>query len=511
MIVCALGQAGTTRGDSRRSPHAESSGAESNDRREAGIECGRRHEEPASLTGREQVDSMTTLFLTGFAALTFSAGAAANDGPTRVQPPPGEPAIDAAAALGGGAGAGTGAADATGATVESAPDKIRFAAIVQFATKGADRVGARKIRAPLSFQDALYEGDRIRVAKGAHAKLALKSGCVLAVYGAAQAVAPNLEKPWRIRAEGLRAICPDRVAQPLSFRGSMIDVNGGEILISGSRLLILRGSPAARGLDSARPLTMFELSKGVWKAVSPAPTALEAFEFNQSRPAPKESVALEKPAKPASPKQPPTTRLMIGPMLGGGSFMHDHKAYNDSGMTADGGRIQAHFKSGDRSVIIAVTPFLSLDSRGGGPCHGNGCPPAPGESIARLELATLEAGLRFRHSGWWSPYARVGLMFAQNRVTVRETDGNFYHHRIEHYGITAAGGADAYWRPSWLPWFGLYANGEIFAARALLSGADRNESPCQQCVPPPRPPTADPARAYGYAGWSLGFGFFGQW
>lgn len=451
---------------------------------------------------------MTTRFLVRTStAILF--GLFASPGPAAAQPTAGA-APEEAAETPDESDSPKAAADEEAKPTSAAADKIRFAAIVQFATKGADKVDARKARTPLRFQDALYEGDRVRVERGAYAKLILKSGCIFVVYGDAQALAPNREKPWRVHAEGLRAICPETSRQTVSFRGSMIEVGGSEVLISGNRLLVLRGAPAAKGLQGAKPLSLFASVKGGWAAVTPAPGPAEAYQFHQSRPAPSESVALNKPEAPKAPKRPATTRLLFGPVLGNGSFMHDHKTYNDSSMQVEGGRIQAHFKSGDRSVIIAVTPQLSLDGREENePCSGTSCPPAPGETIANMELSAIEGGVRFSHAGWWSPYVRGGLMYAQNRIMLRETNGNFYRHRVEHYGVTLAAGADAYWRP--LSWFGLYANGEIFAARAIFTGADRDESACATCGFVPPPPAADPANPYSFAGLNFGFGFFGQW
>lgn len=394
----------------------------------------------------------------------------------------------------------------------TAPDKIRFAAIVQFATPGTDRIDAKKSRTPLNFQDPIYEGDRLRLARGAYTKLILKNDCILIVYGEAQVVAPNREKPWSIRSSGLRAICQGAGPQPIAYRGSVIDVANSEVLLNGNRMLVLRGSPKSRGLENPSALSMLTLAKGSWTPMTPAPTPAEVFKFNQSRPAPKESLALKQPEEAKSPAAPATTRLMLGPVFGTGRFMHDHDAYSDSSIKLGGGRIQAHFQSGDRSFILAITPGFELDNnKSDGPCFGNNCPPAAGESMVSAELQALEMGMRFSHQRWWSPYWRGGLFFSNTRMTVRDLNGTFYNHRIEHYGITAAAGADAYWRPAWLSWFGVYANAEIVALRAIFTGADRDTSSCINCFPPPEKLGADPANPYTFAGLSLGFGIFGQW
>ncbi|MCM2280837.1 MAG: hypothetical protein NDI61_03210 [Bdellovibrionaceae bacterium] len=392
------------------------------------------------------------------------------------------------------------------ASATTVPDKIRFAAIVQYATKGAERVDARKVRMPLNFQDALYEGDRVRVDKNAYVKLVLKNGCVFVIYGDGQALAPNREKPWRISSDAMRAICPESSEmQPISFRNQRLDPAGTDILITGNRLLVLRGSPKAKGLEKVNAPQVFSASRGGWKPVSPAPSQQDIYQLNQSRPAPKESAAL---TKPPAPKKLANTRFMIGPAFGAGSMKHDHSAYDDSDMETDGGRIQMHFRNGERSFIVAATPFLSIEHPEEN-CFNNNCPPL-GESRARIELSALEAGMRWNHQRWWSPYARGGLMYSTTNMNVRGKDGSFYHHEIEHYGISAALGADAYYRPAWISWFGFYANAEIYAFRAVLTGSDQDNSNCTNCFPQPKP-SADPAHPFTVTGLTLGFGIIGQW
>lgn len=391
---------------------------------------------------------------------------------------------------------------------EQAPDKIRFSAIVQFATKGAERVDARKNRVPLSFQDTLYEGDRIHVDKGAYAKFILKSGCILVVYGEGQTLAPNREKPWRVNSEAMRAICPADASLPVLYRGLLINPLGTDVLLSGNRLLVLRGTPKVKGIGKFSAPAMFTLAKGAAAALTPAPSANEIYQLNQTWPAPKESLTLRKPEAAPLPKRQATTRVMIGPAFGGGRFRHDHRTYNDSSMSSGGGRLQGHFKSGDRSVIIAVTPFLEIeDSENRDECFNN-CPP-PGESVAEIEATTIEGGVRFDHQKWLAPYVRGGLALLKNRMNVRSKDGSYYNHRIEYYGLSAAAGIDGYYRPAWLSWFGLYGNAEVFAMRAIVKGADKDQSNCESCFPQP-PPPIDPTAPFTVGGLTLGLGLIFQ-
>lgn len=358
-------------------------------------------------------------------------------------------------------------------TAVGKPKKIHFAGLVQYVSGKVERQGAKKEKTPLVYGDVVYEKERILLEKDAVAKLVMRNACVGVFYGEGKVLAPAPGKPWQAINEAVRWLCPETKSPQLHLiKGQTIDVNGSEVLISGNRLLILRGEPKGAGLQKAKSLETYSLEKTGWVLVNPQPSPEDRFAFNARFKAPKESVKLAKPDEPKRERPPAKTRILVGPFGGGANFLHDVSAQSDHSAESNGGRIQYHRQRGDGSLIIAVAPHSEV--RDETQTYFNH--PPPGESSAQINMTSLELGWRFNHLRWWSPYVRGGLAHFSNRFTFRDVNqtmsSGYYSYRYEHLGVNATVGIDAYFRPKFIPWFGLYGGFEGFIARTFAKLGD---------------------------------------
>lgn len=377
--------------------------------------------------------------------------------------------------------AGQEPADSAPMSTAPASGLIRFAGLVQYVKGTADRIESSQSRTPLSFQMPLYEGERLQVAPGSTLKIVTRSGCTAVFYEQSRVVTPHVDKPWRVRAKALRWICPEGSGEKVELGPALLQIDaqsGGEFVLNDSRLLVLRGSVnsqvAEKGQPQALPnhrLLEFRDPKtpgaptAQWVSVEPEPSPYETWLFNEQLDSPKESQVLEKPDRPI------TSRWILTPVIGRGQIQYDQSGLNQKDLNGDGARIQMQHRWNAGSLIVAIA-FWGLRDKSRQSSPGN--PPPPGAS-SEIESFVLDAGYRFSHDRWWSPYFRAGLSVDKAKVQISRPDINYYSHsEYPFYSLTGSFGIDAMYRPRWLNWFGLYAAAEAFLTQSLGRGARSN-------------------------------------
>lgn len=342
---------------------------------------------------------------------------------------------------------------------------IKFAGVVQYIDGQSERVDARQMKVKIEHKFALYEGDRFAVADGSTLKFITRNDCVGVVYGPAQALTPELEKPWRIRAPALRWICPPGISETIVINNQVLDIGGiegGEILYDSNRLLNLHGQViATHSKQKLAPLTTHLLDGQIWR---PLPSTikeenkeslrliqLEAWKFNQRRKSPSESNLVEKPADaPPKIRIAREQRWIIGPTGGGGSVNFDNSELNQKDRSIGGGRFQFQKKRNQGSWITLIE-FSSMNDReeqGQNNYSGNFRPIS-----TRSNLSSLQFGYRFNHESWWSQFIRLGGGLERTRININSNSGsNSYNSDIEYdfYMVRLSYGLDAFYSPSWL-------------------------------------------------------------
>lgn len=329
------------------------------------------------------------------------------------------------------------------------------------------------MRAALEFKSVIYQGERLQVEAGAVLKIATRSDCVAVIYGPAQLIARDMEKPWRLRAEAARWICPANASETFMLRGTTFEAggsDGGEILVDGARALILSGQVKSPPEMEAFPaLKLLAAGKDRWSPLEPQPPYPLVWSFNDRRKAPQESVKLVEPEKPA-PKPPELTRertwrWILGPTFGGGGAGFDNKALKSSDLHADGGRLQLQKRRGEGS-LIALLEFVSFEDNA-----NSSYQQGTDRAFIKVNSATLQLGYRFRHDRWWSPFLRAGAGTSRARVNISFPTKNYQSDiEYEYTIINAAAGIDAYYSPGWLSWLGVYGGIDLTMARSLGSG-----------------------------------------
>ena len=348
-------------------------------------------------------------------------------------------------------------------TAESIQNKslIRFAAIVQFTNGGVARVDAQRARTPLKFQSTLHEGERFATDAGATLKFVARSECTAVVYGESQGQTPNMELPWRLNAESARWICPPSTRETVLIGEDRFEIEGGEFLIDKTRLLVLRGRVAVgSGAEAALELPTQKLltrQTDGWKETqTEVSSSLAIWEFNRSLKPPAESTDLPEPERPPAIKN---TRVILGPMGGGGGTHFDNKEIDSDDLGGNGARLQVQRKFGRGSLLASIS-YLDLEKDS----QKNQVGVTPPDGIySRASVFSVEAGYRMYHEKWWSPYARGGLGVAKAKVNIQAFQSANYGSNIEYefYVATVAAGMDLYYSPRRLSWFGVYTGAEI--------------------------------------------------
>lgn len=345
---------------------------------------------------------------------------------------------------------------------------IRFAGIVQYLSGNGQRIGSQGMRTPLEFKSIFYEDERLHLDDGAMLKIVTRNDCTAVLYGEAQALTPNVEKPWRVKSRAIRWLCPKGAKDSFVIRGARFDVDGGELLLDGRQLLILRGKVTTPGNPTELPVMKLLEADGIsWKPQQPEPHPFRLWSFNQERKAPQESVQIPQPPRPVAVKK---TRWGVGPTGGNQNLDFDKGNLSKSGRGGDGGRIFSHWQKNKGSLMF-IYNSITFEDRGNN--SSSGAQPTNG-TFQRTSLNTLLAGYRLYHQKPFSPYFLAGGGSARTRAFINQNQSPYnYNAEIDYefYVATIALGVDAFYSPSWLPWLGIYGGAEVNYTRSLWRGA----------------------------------------
>lgn len=354
---------------------------------------------------------------------------------------------------------------------QNEPEKslIRFAGVSQFAEGMIERIDASKARTPVSYQTAIYEDDRIQMSAGSTLKIVTRQDCIVVFHGEGLALAANREKPWRAKTSAVRWICPEGKSETFVFQNIRYKLTSGEVLIDGSKLLLvsgqLRASRTPEGGFAVRKLYSFD--KGTY-TIATAQDERASWEFHRSRKPPKESAAWPEPTREIpEAAEVKTRRFLFGIVGSGGQVGYDVTPLGQDDMGGEGGRFQFHTKlESGRSFISSLTlgEFSSPNSQGSGTMVG--------KISNNVFLALLDFGLRSRHDRVFSSFFRAGGGVASTKIHVNRSDlGYVSENEYEFYVASLAGGFDAIYCPSWLGSLGLTAGVEAQLLHSLARGA----------------------------------------
>lgn len=363
-----------------------------------------------------------------------------------------------------------------GAEIPKDQDKkalIRYSGVVQYADGSLERVDASKAKAPVAFGLTIYEDDRLQLGADSTLKIVTRQECIAVFHGEGVALASNREKPWRLKTNAVRWICPEGKIDTFQFQNFRYRITGGEVLIAGDKLILLSGELRAtktpEGGFTAR--TLYVLTNGTYSKVEPQDERA-AWTFNQSRKPPKESTKWVEPKLPEVPpatKEQKKSRLLFTPVFGGAYLGYDVSSLNENEAKSEGGRIQymRRLESG-RSFLasISVRGVNPQDDTGGG--SGSGSGPSPKTVSNDAFLMLLEGGWRDRHDSVFSSYLRLGAGYAKSRISVNRQDVNYRSETTYEFGvISAAGGVDVIYCPSIFDTLGLTAGIEAQGIQSL--------------------------------------------
>lgn len=380
-----------------------------------------------------------------------------------------------------------------GLALNKKDEAVKVAGITQFIDGRAMKTETSGFQTEIAYQTALYEGDRAETTAGSVAKFVSRSGCVFILRGEGAIAAPVEKKPWRMRAEILRLLCPSRTkTETFGIANAPLALKEGEVLFLSDRseiakpmkrVMLLKGAASLSG-QALELHKLYDVTPTGPSPLTPQPTENELRKLNlESRP-PREGYEWPEPEKPS------TVRMIFGPALGADHIGYDNDDLSQGGLSGAGPRLQLHFRTAkDHSLIISATYRETKDkSRESSP----NSPPADGvTNTVKSEL--LEVGLRNRHDRWWSPFWRVGAGVSTAKISYTKTvsgqDTSYMRYSYDFYVLSATYGIDAYLTPQFLRPFGFYASAEAQIIQSVGRGGRVNESTSFTSgqAPPPEP------------------------
>ncbi len=357
------------------------------------------------------------------------------------------------------------------------PEVVKIAGVVQYVEGRAVKTESG-VQSEIVYQSSIYENDRIEAVRGTAIKIAARNGCKIILRGEGAAAASTDKKPWRFRGESVRAIClgGSGPGQVIAVANVAFTITDGEVLIltekatapamPSVRALVLNGRVQVRG-QTLEPHKLYSVESTAVNQVSPAVSEEELRQLNLRNVPPRESK--EWPTPP-TPPNPPTVRLIFGPTPTGGQVSYDNDNLNQKDLAGVGPRVQLHLrKTNDTSFIFALTAMELQDKSQNGYSY-------QAEGVAnRSNTVLVEAGHRFHHDRWWSPFYRFGVGYNTSEITLRKSS-NYSQYKYEFYVASASYGIDAHLIPKFLGGFGVYGSAEAMIIQSLWRGARENRS-----------------------------------
>lgn len=347
---------------------------------------------------------------------------------------------------------------------------IRYSGVVQFADGSIERVDASKARTQVAHGAAIYEDERLQLGESATLKIVTRQDCIAVLHGEGLALASNREKPWRLKAQAVRWICPEGKSETFVYQNLPYRITSGEVLLAGNKLIVLKGqlrtSKTPQGGFAAR--TSYTFAAGAYSRSEPQDEKTNRA-FHLSRKPPKESVAWPEPPEEEKPPEPKLSRLVFGPVSSGGQIGYDVTPLGEENLSGMGGRLQFHrrLESG-RSLLVALTirDMMNEERR------EKSAPTPVGKVSNDLFVMLLEAGARTKHEAIVSTFYRFGAGLAQPKIFVNRQDiGYSSDDKYEFWVVSATGGLDAIYCPPVFDSIGVTAGIEAQLIQSLGRGA----------------------------------------
>jgi hypothetical protein len=363
-------------------------------------------------------------------------------------------------------------------------DVLKFAGVVQFSSPPADIIGIDQSQEKAQFKTVIDKGDLINVPPDGKFKLVTANGCTATIYGPAKVKATtSLGYDWRVSGKGLRWSCAPGAVDKFRFEDLVLEVRAGEVFLRDQKALALRGEVDVEGLKEPLQTERIYSIAGNTLLRRFMQNPLATFEFNESEAPPSESVKLEVPRLYSD--------LLIFSAGGGSSqITHDYPNLNAGGGNLNSVRLQYSRPWGSMSLIEVIGFQEAQDSyEGNMPVHSD------------IHTWSVEGGARLWDQKWWSPYARLGLGWSQNKINIQRNDVSYFtNQRVDYLSLLAAIGVDAVYYLPFLNSFGLYGAIEARGLRTLTTISSETD---QQQSFSARPPEANETTG-GLTAYSLG-------
>lgn len=313
----------------------------------------------------------------------------------------------------------------------------KFAAIVQYANGKQE----------YDFKDLISFEKTITIPKDSYLKVVTQKRCIAVFYENTKVQTPkDRVSPWEVISGAVRWICPEEKIERVAFKGSELQVQNGEFLLTGNQLAVLRNNVRSENKDLSTQ-TLYAVKNNKWLPLKNQPEAYDLWNKQEKYPAPTESSRL----KAEKPQDPYVTRVFLNGVPLGIAGLYNHEWENhasDYSMETHGVRLGTNFPWKNKSVLVFLE-FIDIESSDN--MDGMGPPPL-GYKFVKSEGFTLGLGLRHSHTKSSSFYYYLGLTHQKMFVHLRPDATDYYDAKIIYpYNATAGGGYHTiFWAKNWI-------------------------------------------------------------
>jgi hypothetical protein len=332
-----------------------------------------------------------------------------------------------------------------------------FSGVIQYLNGEFTRQDPKGISKTLQFKDVIGEKDKIRTVQGPHLKIVTKNRCVLVLHEG-ELTAPDSESGAWVVNGTLRAICPTKQVENLSWNGLQFKLRESEVFFKKDKMFVIKDLVLLRDQPIKRGIYAFKNGR-IAEKIEMSPH--ERFELNTEFGTPSESVYYGM----KEPEVRVHSRWSLGlSPLGIASVFHSTGSYSLSGGPFDGVRLLASFASGDDAWLFGLSHREVRNSwtRDDGPTPIGTTP----KSSFNLKNTFFEIGKRFDFQASSGFYLLLGVGQQTYKVDSRVSEGNdFISANVKYMSLAATAGFErVFWPKNWI---GFLIQLEIQATRTL--------------------------------------------
>lgn len=322
-------------------------------------------------------------------------------------------------------------------TTQVIPPEEKFAGIIQFSKDNAE----------YDFKDIIEFGKAINVPKNSYIKIITQKRCIAVLYENTKVEAPaDRVSPWKVVSGDVRWICPEDKVERLLIKDLEVQVQNGELLLTGSQLLVIKNSVRIKEKDlNSNSVYIYKNKKFLLLKNQPDP--YDIWTKQQKFPAPLESLSV----KVEKPQDPYVNRvfLTVAPVGFAGLYHHEEEnKVSNFEMGSHAFRLGVNFPWKNKSIYT----FLEYNQGDSTEKNNNNQPIPVGTKSLKFEATTLGLGLRHNHINSSSFYYYVGLTNQKVIFHLRPETNKFLDGKLKYnYNVTIGGGYQKiFWPKNWV-------------------------------------------------------------